>query len=106
MNETVRNLVEKTIEEKCYEVQELNFSDMTKAEKKEYDDICDKILNLHNELQGILSKEQWKLFIKYSDEANTLSSIEQRYMFNRGVKNGFTKLSYIKEELGDLALML
>lgn len=106
MNKTLKNLVERIIYEEFNEVQDLNFSDMTNEEKKEYDEVYNKVLNLQDKLEKILTEDQLKLFMEYNDEFNLLKSIEQRYMFNRGVKKGFTKLSYIQDELGMAVIML
>lgn len=106
MNETVKNLVERVIEAEFNEVQYLNFSDMTDEEKKEHDEAYNKVLELQDKFRGILSQEQWKLFIEYSDTFSLLSTIEQIYMFNHGVKAGFNKLNYIREELGEAVIML
>lgn len=106
MDKTLKKVIERTIEMKRYEVQDLNFSDMTEKEKKEYEAAFNKVLLLEDKLKGLIPKDLLKDLIDMSDAQATLVVLEQSYMFSHGVKIGLNELSYIKEELGSSVVLL
>lgn len=100
MSEHLKNIIKKVIDMKCRDVMENNFNDMTEQEATEHKELHNKTIELEKKLQAILSDEQLKLFAEYSDAESNLSTINEEYMFNRGVKMGLNELSFIKDELG------
>lgn len=106
MDKHLKNIIEKVIDIEAQEVQGLNFSDMNKQEKAEHEEAYKKVVVLQDQLEERLPKELQSLFKEYADAAAYLSAIEEDYMFNRGVKIGLTKLSFIREELGEAVIML
>lgn len=106
MNEKLKSIIEKVIEMKYIEMEELNFEDMTEKEKAEHEEVYNKVLELQNRLHKEFTKEQWGLVSDCMDAENLLSALEQRYMFNRGVKRGLNELSFIKDELGNGVVLL
>ena len=106
MVKQLKNIIEKVIYMKYQDVQELNFEDMTKEEKAEYKEAYNKVSELQGKLKEMLTKEQWKVINECFDAESYLSAIEQRYIFNRGVKMGLQDLSFIREELGNENILL
>ena len=106
MDKHLKNIIEKVIDMESQEVLELNFSDMNKQEKAEQEAAYKKAAVLQDKLKGLLPKDGQGLFRDYLNAAAYLQGIEEDYMFNRGVKMGWTRLSFIKDELGEAVIML
>lgn len=106
MNKQLKNIIEKVIEMKESEIQEHNFEGMTEEERSEYEELNNKFIELENEFKKSLGVEQQQLLNKCFDARSDISTIEQHYMFKKGVKIGLTDLHFIKEELGSGTVLL
>lgn len=89
---------------KYEEVEDLNFKDMLTEEKIEYEAVSKKVLQLQKQLQEMLTDEQFKILDKCFDAMVEQSSLEDRYIFDHGVKAGLNELSFIKEALGGVII--
>lgn len=100
MDKKLKNIIEKVIDMKYQEVQELNFSDIEEDEKREHSQVNERKSEIFNKLMDSSTCELKELLAEYEELETQSLCLECRYMFNRGVKMGITDLSFIKDELG------
>lgn len=104
--EMIKNLAERTIDLKYQYVQELNYSDMTQQEAAEYKEADKKYAELQDKLSEELTLELRTLFMKYTEAETNVLSLEESYMYKKGVLDGLTDLYFIREIMGNSVVLL
>ncbi|MDT8715552.1 hypothetical protein IAI10_02615 [Clostridium sp. 19966] len=97
MNKIVKELITKTIDAKMFDVQDLNFSDMTEAEKSSYEKAINETRRLYKKLSGMLTKEQLEVLAEYSDARTNEATEEIIYNFRRGFYSGLEESNHTPE---------
>lgn len=97
MNKIVKELITKTVDMKMFEVQDLNFSDMTAEEKSSYKKASNETRKLYQKLSSMLTKEQLEVLAEYSDARTNEATEEIIYNFRRGFYSGLKESNYTPE---------
>lgn len=95
MNKVLKNIVNKTIENEFFHVQEEGLKYMDDI--KEYDQIEEKYDCLYHELKQNLPKEMHDILDEFNDKRTELLCLEIKHYFKQGVKAGLTNLKYLEE---------
>ncbi|WP_283706386.1 DUF6809 family protein [Clostridium perfringens] len=95
--EKMQKLLSEIIEREMSVELEYDFKYMGKEESNKQGNISDRVINLYDKLNCILSEEDKELLREFVDLTDELKIMEIKYYFERGVRSGLSSLSYLKE---------
>ena len=93
----MQKLLSEIIERELLIEFEQDFKYMEDEKVEQFNDMTNKVNNLYENLYSKLDDEGKELLLKYDDlkEKSVIRQVE--YYFERGVRCGFSSLSYLKE---------
>lgn len=95
--EEVKKLINNVIENEFRSVEEENLKDLDTEVLNAYKSYSSEIIRLQEKIQGGLSEELKKDFLKLDDLMTEQLCIEIAYYFKKGVQAGTTNLSFLKD---------
>lgn len=93
----LKNVIKKTVELKYYGVMEENQTEVLKENKKEYEELEEKSIELYHTLMDNLPEELKDLVDEFDTLKNNMSILNQKFYFNQGVVAGLTDLKFLEE---------
>ncbi|HAT4309510.1 TPA: hypothetical protein I9080_003372 [Clostridium perfringens] len=95
--EKMQKLLSEIIEREKEVEFEYDFKFMEEEQAKEHNEITNRLMQVYEMLDCKLDEEEMELFKEFINLKDKSMVMEVGYYFERGVRSGLSRLSYVKE---------